>query len=50
MLNDFVIVNMTNLSQDELDEMTSEDYNALLEEINKNIEVFTMQHKVQLQI
>ena len=33
--NDFMILSMTNLSQDELDEMTSEDYNALLEEINK---------------
>lgn len=33
--NDFMILNMTNLTQDELDEMSSEDYNAVLEEINK---------------
>ena len=33
--NDFVIVNMTNLSQDELDEMSNEDYNKVLAEVEK---------------
>lgn len=33
--NDFVIVNMTNLSQDELDEMSNEDYNMVLAEVEK---------------
>ena len=33
--NDYLIVQMTDLSQDELDEMDSADYNKLLEEISK---------------
>jgi len=33
--NDFVIVNMTNLSQDELDEMSNDDYNKVLAEVEK---------------
>ena len=36
--NDYLIMQMTWLSQDELDEMTSADYNKLLEEIN-NIKI-----------
>ena len=36
--NDYLILQMTNLSQDELDEMDSADYNKLLEEIN-NIKI-----------
>lgn len=33
--NDFVIVNMTNLSQDELDGMSNDDYNKVLAEVEK---------------
>ena len=33
--NDFLIVSMTNLSQDELDEMDSADYNKVLAEVEK---------------
>lgn len=33
--NDYLIMQMTNLTQDELDEMNSEDYNTVLEEVNK---------------
>lgn len=36
--NDYLILQMTNLTQDELDEMDSADYNKLLEEIN-NIKI-----------
>jgi len=33
--NDFVIVNMTNLTQDELDELSNADYNKVLAEVEK---------------
>lgn len=36
--NDWLITQMTNITPDELDEMSSEDYNKLLEEIN-NIKI-----------
>lgn len=33
--NDFLIISMSNLTQEELDEMSVEDYNKVLEEIEK---------------
>ena len=33
--NDFAIVNMTNLTQDELDELSNADYNNVLAEVEK---------------
>lgn len=33
--NDYLIINMTDLSQDELDEMSNEDYNKVLAEVEK---------------
>ena len=33
--NDFAIVNMTNLTQDELDELSNADYNKVLAEVEK---------------
>ena len=33
--NDFAIVNMTNLTQDELDELSNADYNMVLAEVEK---------------